>query len=59
MPKLRSTDPISYQIEALRMFLESKLGMDIFIQAYRFLQDARDGNMDVNVDMNEELTVWW
>eukprot|EP00003_Mantamonas_plastica_P030586 TRINITY_DN765_c0_g1_i2.p1 TRINITY_DN765_c0_g1~~TRINITY_DN765_c0_g1_i2.p1 ORF type:complete len:942 (-),score=467.14 TRINITY_DN765_c0_g1_i2:1331-4156(-) len=50
---VKEEDSIFYRIESLRMFLEEKLGLDLFLQAYQLLMGV--GQEDDMDDLDDQL----
>lgn len=42
VPGTNDRDTIGYKIEALRVYLEKQIGVDLFLRAYKLVQDANE-----------------
>jgi hypothetical protein len=46
LPNVSNGDSLYYRIESLRVYLETELGEDKFLKAYRCLKDAEDDSQE-------------
>ena len=43
MEDIADSDPITYKIEALKVYLEKKMGFDAFFNSYKYLNSTSNG----------------